>query len=180
MDCVLTLSGTTSQTPSFTAPAVGAGGADLMFELVVRDGLMESEPDQVTVHVMDKNDEPACELASANPALLWPPNHKMVPVEITNVSDPNNDQVTINVDGVTQDEPVAEGGASPDAVIQGQGVLLRAERAGNGNGRVYEVTFTAQDSDGGSCAGTVTVCVPHDRQSNQCVDGGQRYDSLQP
>jgi hypothetical protein len=182
----VTLSGTTSPTPNFTAPAVGAGGADLMFELVVRDdGLLESEPDQVTVHVLDKNDPPACELASVSPAILWPPNHKLVPVAITNVSDSNNDQVTINIVSVTQDEPskgLGDGDTSPDTVIQGEGeaVLLRAERAGNGNGRVYEVTFTAEDSDGGSCAGTVTVCVPRDRQSNQCVDDDQWYDSLQP
>ena len=73
-----------------------------------------------------------------------------------------------------------EGDASPDAVIQGDKVLLRAERAGGGNGRVYNITFDAWDSFGEGCAGNVTVCVPHDRKKSTCVDDGQIYNSLQP
>ncbi|MBI3990275.1 MAG: hypothetical protein HY347_11745 [candidate division NC10 bacterium] len=72
------------------------------------------------------------------------------------------------------------GDTSPDAVLQGDQVLLRAERAGTGNGRVYQVTFTADDHISGSCTGTVTVCVPHDRRDPFCVDDGQLYNSLQP
>lgn len=72
------------------------------------------------------------------------PNHKLVPVGIVGVTDPDNDQVTLTVTGVTQNKPVnglGDGDTSPDAVIQGSNVLLRAERAGNGNGRVYRVTI---------------------------------------
>jgi hypothetical protein len=56
---------------------------------------------------------------------------------------------------------------------------LRAEREGPGNGRVYEISFEAQDGNGGSCQSSVTVCVPHDRSAanRQCVDDGQIYDS---
>lgn len=84
---------------------------------------------------------------------------------------------------MTQAEPVnglGDGHTSPDAVIQGNSVLLRAERAGSGNGRVYQVTFTADDGFGGSCTGAVAVCVPHDRGTAGCVDGGQLYDSTRP
>ena len=69
---------------------------------------------------------------------------------------------------------------SPDAVPQGETVLLRAERAGTGNGRVYEVTFTATDSQGEHCTGSVTVCVPHNRKAASCVDNSQQYDATQP
>ena len=37
-------------------------------------------------------------------AVVWPPNHGMVVVGITGVSDPNNN-ATITTTGVTQDEP---------------------------------------------------------------------------
>jgi hypothetical protein len=95
--------------------------------------------------------------------------------------DPNNNYVTISVTAVTQDEPVdglGDGDTSPDAVLQGHQVLLRAERAGNGNGRVCHVTFTADD-DGidGHCTGTVTVCIPG--KAGSCVDDGPLYDSAQ-
>jgi len=75
-----------------------------------------------------------------------------VTVEILGVTYPSNAQVTIAITGVTQDEPVAglgDGDTSPDAVFQGSTVLLRAERFASGNGRVYEVHFTADDGRGG-------------------------------
>ena len=104
-------------------------------------------------------------------------------VTIGGVSDPDNDQITLTVTAVTQDEPVqglGEGDTSPDAVLQGDKVLLRAERSGTGNGRVYQVSFTADDGYGSSCTGAVTVCVPHDRRPGTCVDDGQQYNATQP
>jgi len=172
-----------TQNPSFTAPLVGPGGETLNFQLIVNDGLDDSDPDECTITVLDINDPPACELARASCDRLWPPNHKLVPVEILGVTDPNNDQVTITVNSVTQDEPVdglGDGDTTPDAVIDGDKVLVRAERSGDGNGRVYRIDFMAMDSRGGSCTGAVTVCVPHDRRDTSCVDDGQIYDSLRP
>jgi hypothetical protein len=75
----------------------------------------------------------------------------------------------------------------PDAVINPNGgVSLRAERFGNGNGRVYTIWFTAGDGRGGSCEGSVQVCVPHREHGRHgeeqfsCVDDGQKYNSLGP
>lgn len=84
---------------------------------------------------------------------------------------------------MAQDKPVngtGDGDTSPDAVIQGKNVLLRAERAGQGNGRVYRIGFTAADSFGGSRTVHVTVCVPHDKKKDTCVDDGQTFHSLNP
>lgn len=179
----VTLADPFSPTPSFAAPPVTSGGATLIFQLAVSDGQGGNATDEVVITMLDINDPPACGRAQASPALLWPPNHKLVPIGITGVSDPNNDQVTITVTSVTQDEAIndlGDGDTSPDAVIQGDSVLLRAERAGGGNGRVYEVIFSANDASGGSCMGSVSVCVPHDRQAATCVDDGQFYNALQP
>lgn len=131
------------------------------------------------------NHPPVCDLASANPTLVWPPNHKLVPVSIVGVTDPDGDPLTVAVASVTQDEPVdatGSGSTSPDAVIQGNGVRIRAERAGSLDGRVYQIHFTADDGRGGVCSGAVDVCVPHDQRAGaaSCIDSGQLYDSTQP
>jgi hypothetical protein len=102
---------------------------------------------------------------------------------VVGVADPEDRDVTITITAVTQDEPVnghGDGDTSPDAVLQGASVLLRAERSGCGTGRVYAVAFEAEDANGAVCTGRAVVCVPHDRRGGVCVDEGQRYDSLLP
>jgi hypothetical protein len=178
----VTIAGSTTATPSLTAPFVSAGGADLTFELTVDDGYGGTATDLVVVHVQNSNDPPLVTAARPTIACLWPPNHKLVSVGITGVSDPNNN-TTITIDGVTQDEPtngLGDGDTPVDAIINGSGtVLLRAERSGTGNGRVYHIHFTASDFEG-SASGMVTVCVPHDQgKKSVVVDGGELYDSTQ-
>ncbi len=131
------------------------------------------------------NRPPVCDFAVPSETQLWPPNHKMQPVDILNVTDPDEDPVTLTITGITQDEPVRDRGSGktwPDgAGIGANTASLRAERSGSREGRVYEVSFTAEDDRGASCAGSVQVCVPHDRGANVvCVDDGQLYDSTQP
>jgi PKD domain len=180
------LSDPNSPAPTFAAPPVTSGGVTLGFELVVDDGLASSEPAPAAVTVLNINDPPSCGTARADSNRLWPPDHKLVPVKILGVTDPNNEQVTITVAGVTSDEPVkglGDGDTSPDAVGQGASVLLRAERAGRGNGRVYRVYFTATDDNvlGGSCSGMVTVTVPQSMKGGAAVgDEGGVYDAMQP
>lgn len=70
---------------------------------------------------------------------------------------------------------------APDAVLQGNSALIRAERSGTGNGRVYEVRFSADDSLGGSCTGAVRVAVPHSmKPGTTALDDGQVYNSTIP
>jgi K319-like protein/Kelch motif protein len=176
----VTLNNPGAAKPTFTAPIVSASGATLVFQLTVTDPGLLSSSATTTVTVVHQN--PVCSAAQPSQAVLWPPNHKLILVNILGVTDPDNLSTTIAVTAVTQDEPVnglGDGDTSPDAVIQGQGVLLRAERAGTGNGRVYHVSFTATESQGGSCTGAVNVSVPHDKQST-AIDDGQLYNSLQP
>ena len=179
---LVTLTGGTTASPTFTAPAVGAGGMMFTFRLVVSDGQASSAADTVSILVQDTNDPPVCTLAQASPNLLWPPNHTMVPVSIMGVSDPNDQAITITFTAVTQDEPVnglGDGDTSPDAAVSGNQILLRAERAGTGNGRVYQVQFTAADDQGGSCSGSVKVGVPHSKKDT-AGDNGQLFNSFGP
>lgn len=179
---LVTLTGGTTASPTFTAPAVGAGGMMFTFRLVVSDGQASSAADTVNILVQDTNDPPVCTLAQPSVASLWPPNHTMVPVTIMGVSDPNDQAITITYTAVTQDEPVnglGDGDTSPDAAVSGNQILLRAERAGTGNGRVYQVHFTATDDQGGSCNGSVKVGVPHSKKDT-AGDNGQLFNSFGP
>ncbi|VUT24985.1 MAG: Virginiamycin B lyase [Candidatus Methanolliviera sp. GoM_oil] len=115
---------------------------------------------------------------------LWPPNQKFVDITIEGVTDPDGDEVTITITGITSDEPTAEiegaGGDkhAPDADGVGTDTAsVRAERSGTGNGRVYEITFVASDGIA-ETVGSVFVKVPHD-QSDDCesIDDGQDYDA---
>ncbi len=132
--------------------------------------------------VIPPNQPPRCGLAQAVPAILWPPDHRLVPIAIVGVSDPDNDSLAISITSVTQDEPVnglGDGDTSPDAVVVNGALLVRAERAGSGNGRVYRVAFTAGDGRGGTCTGRVTVSVPHSRKpGDNAADDGVIYDSM--
>jgi len=131
------------------------------------------------------NHPPDCNGAFADVSQVWPPNHKMVPIKISNVQDPDNDPVTITITGITQSEPVA-GLFTDDQSPDGSGVgtdtaLIRAERQGKSKGRVYRISFTASDNRGGECSGTVLTCVPHDQGVNvACTDNAKIYDSTLP
>jgi hypothetical protein len=178
------LTGAGTAAPSFTAPAVGPGGAQLLFSLCVGDG-QAVNCDDVRVSVQDTNSPPNCSLARASVQQLWPPTHKMVPITILGVSDPDNQNILITITGVTQDEALSglgDGDSSPDAVLQGSTVLLRAERACGGNGRVYRVSFRADDGLGGTCEGTVRLCVPHSmtRAGAVCVEDAMVVNSTTP
>jgi len=131
---------------------------------------------------VSENLPPVCGFAVASIGELWPPNHKMVPVTIAGVTDPDGDPLAIAVTAIAQDEPLdatGDGSTCPDGIGVGIATAsLRSERSGNGDGRVYHVAFQAVDVCGAPCLGSVTVCVRHDRGKNgTCADGGPLYDS---
>lgn len=132
---------------------------------------------------VDTNEDPDCTGATASAAMLWPPDHRFVPIEIGGVTDADGDPVAITVDSIDQDEPVNDeydGDTGPDGMGVGtDGPEVRAERSGEGDGRVYHIGFTADDGQGGACTGEVTVAVPLSSRKNGGgpVDGGALYDS---
>ena len=111
---------------------------------------------------------PVISSISASPNVLWPPNHKMVPVTVSVAAiDDCTQSVTSWIGNVTSNEPVnglGDGNTSPDWVITGPfTVNLRAERAGPGSGRVYTLHIVSTDAAGNAALGTTTVIVPHDQ-----------------
>jgi hypothetical protein len=176
------LSNPASAIATLVAPRVDPGGQSLTFRLVVSDGGGLAGLAEVVVAVRNTDDPPSCQLARPSVSLLWPPNHKMLPVTIVGVTDPQEDDVVIRITGVTQDEPTEGQGdadTAPDGVSDGAKVLLRAERSGGGNGRVYRIAFVADDGRGETCAGVVTLGVPHSVHTTP-VDDGQAFDAMRP
>jgi hypothetical protein len=135
----------------------------------------------VTTIIGVANQPPNCSAAQATISTIWPANGKFVDVGITGVTDPDGDPVTIAITAITQDEAtddLGDGATCPDAIGLGTSTAsLRAERSGLGDGRVYTINFTASDGKGGSCGGSVTVCVPHDQGNQPCADSGQLFDA---
>ena len=167
-----TLVNQTTQVSQFVADQVGV----YIAQLIADDWQLGSEPDTVTVTAV--NQVPVCEQAIAQPNALWPPNHKFITITLQGITDPDGDALTLNIAGISQDEPVnaaGVGNTGPDAIIVGDQVQLRSERAAKGNGRVYSIYFTADDGVD-QCTGSVSVSVPHSRKDN-AIDDGQNYDA---
>ena len=132
------------------------------------------------------NSPPDCSTVAPSSTSLGPPNGKLVPITLTGATDPDGDPVTITVTGVTQDEAIdglGDGDTSPDAQVGSTSdeVLLRAERSGTGDGRVYRIAFTASDPAGATCSGVVAVDVPHNQGARgPSVDSGLVVNSFGP
>jgi len=98
---------------------------------------------------------------AASPNLLWPPNHKVVPVALSATTSGGCGRVSCQIVGVSSNEPASADG---DWQITGPlTLLLRAERLGAGDGRVYTITVQCTDEKGNTASRTVTVTVPHDQ-----------------
>ena len=109
---------------------------------------------------------------SATPNRLWPPNHRYVTVNATvAVSDTVDPDVDLTLVAVTSNEPdsgLGDGDLPNDIVIVDDDTFnMRAERSGSGSGRLYTITYRAQDACGNSTLATATVTVPHDQGRRQ-------------
>jgi len=102
---------------------------------------------------------------SASPNVLWPANHKYVTVGTAFVSTSDTASVTlVSVESNEPDNGLGDGDTANDIVIVDNHTLkLRAERSGNGAGRVYTITYLATNSCGNTATATTTVTVPHNK-----------------
>jgi hypothetical protein len=171
--------------PMFVTPWVSAD-TQLKFKLTVSDPYGGTSDAYVTVNIINWHTPPNVTNARADVPVLWPPDHKMLPVHILGVVKPSDDNIAIT--GITQDEPtkgLGDGDTPIDATIHNHHqdvppaddtVDLRAERSGKGDGRVYRVSFTVADPEQ-SASGVVKVMVPHDKKTDAAIDSGGTYDS---
>jgi hypothetical protein len=99
---------------------------------------------------------------------FWPPNKNVVTVATVNATDALSGVApgSFTVTG-TSSEPASDPN-SPDIIVTPNGiggyvVQLRADRLGNGNGRIYTLNATASDLAGNTATVTARCTVPHDQ-----------------
>jgi hypothetical protein len=145
-------------------PSVHFGMGSHTLTLRVADNHAASDDDEVVVNVVDTQ-APTITLP-VNLTQLWPANHAMQKVvSRISVADACDLSPTLVVT-VTSSEPGS--GTTPDwdVVSNGDGtfdVWVRADRSGNGSGRIYTITATASDASGNQVSRAATVFVPHDQ-----------------
>lgn len=133
------------------------------------DAYRSSDHDPVIVG-LDVCDEiaPTLVVNSLSPNVLWPPNHKYVDVTATVSAHDNFDpSPTVWLVSVTSNEPdngLGDGDTPDDIVkLDDYHFKLRAERAGNGNGREYTFVYAAQDDCGNTVQASAVVSVPRNK-----------------
>jgi hypothetical protein len=136
-----------------------------------------------TVTVID-NTPPVITTNGQTPS-MWPPNHKYQTFQLTNFVTGASDNcggVSISdvvIEKVTSDEIEngnGDGNTTNDIVIAAncKSLQLRSEREGDGNGRVYTITFKVTDTHGNVGRATAKVVVPHN-PGETAVDSGVHY-----
>jgi len=118
----------------------------------------------VTVEEPADTTPPVITSIGQSAAMLWPPNHKMVPVIfVVTATDAIDPSPSCQIVGVTSDEPInglGDGDTAPDWSFTGLVAQLRSERGGRGSGRVYTVTVRCVDDAGNASTATSIVSVP--------------------
>ena len=129
------------------------------------DQFRSSDHDPVLVGICETT-PPEVDL-TVSPNTLWPPNHRYVTVKATvNVTDadPNATATLLSVTSNEPDTGTGKGDKPNDIVIIDDFTInLRAERAGDGAGRIYTITYEATDACGNSTVASAEVSVPHDQ-----------------
>lgn len=148
----------------------------------------DSGDDSATITVEDTT--PPVVRARAEPHFLWPPNHELREVTVRlRIRDActSADDFEVELIGATSNEPDDSSGdghtrddiQDADTGTDDRQVLLRAERKGNGNGRIYTLTYRVTDPAGNETEVEATVHVPHDaRALRDLIDemGGDRRE----
>lgn len=159
-------------TGTFTwTPAPGQGGSVSLVFTATNERGFSALPLSITVSVVSGTDTQPPELnVMVDPAVLWPPDHKLVRLDVAAAAvDDQDPSPTVELVSVTSSEPDdapggGDGHTTGDVVVEDDGtILLRAERDANGPGRVYTLTYRATDAAGNSTEASAEVSVPHDQ-----------------
>jgi hypothetical protein len=150
-------------------PALPPGDSRLRLRVTDPDGAT----DEAEVIITTADRTPPILSLRASRTSLWPPNHRLVPIElaweVTDACDGNPRVALKTVHSNEPDDAPGDGdgrtGGDIADVTPGtsdRSILLRAERGGEGSGRVYEITYEARDAAGHAASAIAIVRVPRD------------------
>jgi hypothetical protein len=127
---------------------------------------------QVTTNVAVVDTTPPHLDVTLDPSDLWPPNHRMVPIQLLITVTDECVAAAWVLESVASSEPddvdgPADGNTSGDIGEVEIGTAdasfeLRAERSGSGSGRLYTATYRATDASANSTLANAVVSAPHD------------------
>lgn len=122
-------------------------------------------------------DASLCDHVSVRPRVLSPADRRFVKLFLAAPSALSAAPVLVDITGVTQDEPT---GRVQDALPahRPERVRVKAEAGWRGNGRVYEVSYTASAGTAEPCSGTVQVSVPRGEWPPAADSAPPSYDSF--
>jgi hypothetical protein len=138
----------------------------------------QSASDTVVVTIGD--DTPPTARARAFPRLLWPPNHELHEIGVRIwTGDRCSEAEEVELLSVESNEPdngLGDGDTENDIQeaeigTDDRSLLLRAERAGLGSGRVYSLTYRVVDGAGNLTYPVARVRVPHDESDFDRLKG---------
>jgi subtilisin family serine protease/DNA-binding beta-propeller fold protein YncE len=131
--------------------------------LVLRVTDTAGETDEADLQVEVRDTVPPDLALSPDPAVLWPPDHRLHPVSlrpvVSDVCDPSPVLTLLSVTSSEAGSVVTSGGTGCSVVG------LPAERDPAGPGRTYTLVCQARDRSGGTVRATATVLVPRNSGS---------------
>ena len=125
-------------------------------------------PSAVPNCLLNDTQAPAINNLSTSASELWPANKKMKDIWIDYTTTDNCPSEVTTQLSITSNEPIT---TSDWKIIDNHHIQLKAERAGNGNGRIYTITIIATDQAGNKATKSTTVLVPHDQGKKINVRG---------
>jgi hypothetical protein len=157
-----TIASTTVQGSTAMIPVTAEGTTTLSYFATDQGGTQE----QAKTLVVRIDKTPPTVTCQASPSTLWPPNGKLVPVQVTvSVTDPNGSgpagftlvSLTSNEGSIADEQQgFVVGSASTNGSLQ-------ASRAGNGSGRIYTLSYQGSDVAGNTATCTTMARVPHNQ-----------------
>lgn len=159
--------------------------------LKVADDKGESDSCTATITVVDAIPPT---VTVADMLTIWPPNHKYHTFTlsdlVTHVEDPCGGPIDIEaaatIVSIYSDEPEdARGGGDGQTVddiviLNDNSFQIRAERQGDGNGRVHGVNIDVVDLAGNITTVTGYICVPHNQSGEPPIDDGPESGYVVP
>lgn len=179
-----TIEGATTASPLVTLTGACLCVDQITAEVSVSDGF-DTSVCQTVIQIEDRR-PPVVQMVEG-PLRIWPPNHKykaftpgMFILDARDACGNPIDPATAAVLEVRSDEPeneLGDGATLDDIQVDCPNtVLLRAERAGGRNGRVYTIVYRVSDEDGDYVDVEAYVAVPHDNSTRQpLLDEGMGY-----